>query len=127
MVYVVPSVVWTEKGTEDVTLPALDLPVSRTGVELHYSPRFRVASSTTSAFRVEPSSESVLADAERECRRQIELMESQSLSDKDEAGAAMKELVKQYQQAAGGRAVTGILPVQVPFPISARCSSWRPS
>ena len=45
-----------------------------------------------------------------------EVMESKSLSDKDEAGAAMKELVKQYQQAAGGRTVAGILPVQVPFP-----------
>jgi len=115
MVYVVPSVVWTEKGTEDVTLPALDLPVSRTGVELHYSPRFRVASSSTSAFRVEPYS-NPFSPTLNENAPQTELVESQSLSDKDEAGAAMKELVKQYQQAAGGRAVAGILPVQVPFP-----------
>jgi hypothetical protein len=115
MVYVMPSVVWTEKGTEDVTLPALDLPVSRTGVELHYSPRFRVASSTTSAFRVESYSDP-FSPTLNENAPAIDVMESQSLSDKDEAAAAMKALVKQYQQAAGGRAVTGILPVQVPFP-----------
>ena len=115
LVYVTPSVVWTERGTENVTLPALDLPVSRTGVELHYSPRFRVASSTTGAFRVEPYSDP-FSPTLNESAPADEVMESKSLSDKDEAGAAMKELVKQYQQAAGGRTVAGILPVQVPFP-----------
>jgi len=115
MVYVMPSVVWAEKGTEDVTLPALDLPVSRTGVELHYSPRFRVASSTTSAFRAEPYSDP-FSPTLNETAPAVDEMESKSLSDKDEAGAAMKALVKQYQQSAGGRAVAGILPVQVPFP-----------
>ncbi len=115
MVYVVPTVTWTEKGTEDVTLPALDLPVSRTGVELHYSPRFRVSSSPTSAFRVESYSDP-FSPTLNESAPAIDVIEARSLSDKDEAGAAMKALVKQYQQAAGGRAVTGILPVQVPFP-----------
>src|SRR5688500_20153017 len=33
---------WLEKGTADIDLPALDLPILRTGLELHYSPRFRV-------------------------------------------------------------------------------------
>jgi hypothetical protein len=115
MVYVVPTAAWTEKGTEDVTLPALDLPVSRTGVELHYSPRFRVASSTTSAFRVEPYS-NPFSPALNENGPATEVFESKSLSDKDEAGVAMQALVKQYQQSAGGRTVAGILPVQVPFP-----------
>ena len=35
---------------------------------------------------------------------------------KDEAAAALKELVKQFQQSAGGRTVAGVLPMQVPFP-----------
>ena len=115
IVYVVPTVAWTEKGAEEVTLPALDLPISRTGVELHYSPRFRVASSTTGAFRVEPYSDP-FSPTLNENGQVGESVDSNSLSDKDEAGAAMKALVKQYQQAAGGRAVAGILPVQVPFP-----------
>jgi hypothetical protein len=34
---------WTDKGIAQLALPALDLPVSRTGLELHHSPRFRVA------------------------------------------------------------------------------------
>jgi hypothetical protein len=33
---------WVERGRARIDLPALDLPVSRTGLELHYSPRYRV-------------------------------------------------------------------------------------
>jgi hypothetical protein len=112
--------VWSDKGSEEVTLPALDLPVSRTGVELHYSPRFRVAS-TAGAFRVEPyaepfsptlsESEAVMSGAEA-----ANAPAAPPLADKDEGAAAMKALVMQYQKAAGGRTVAGVLPVQVPFP-----------
>src|SRR5262245_63560590 len=43
---------WTDKGQTRLALPAVDLPVSRTGVELYYSPRFRIALQP-GAFRVE--------------------------------------------------------------------------
>jgi hypothetical protein len=33
---------WNKSGRTALTLPALDLPISRTGVNLHVSPRFRV-------------------------------------------------------------------------------------
>ena len=33
---------WTDKARAHLDLPALDLPISRTGVELYHSPRFRV-------------------------------------------------------------------------------------
>ena len=43
---------WIDKGQTRLALPAVDLPVSRTGVELYYSPRFRIALQP-GAFRVE--------------------------------------------------------------------------
>ena len=43
---------WADKRRARIELPALDLPVSRTGVELHYSPRFRVEPQPGS-FRVD--------------------------------------------------------------------------
>ena len=43
---------WADKGRARIELPALDLPISRTGVELHYSPRFRVEPQLGS-FRVD--------------------------------------------------------------------------
>ena len=119
IVYLAPTVVWSDKGSEEVTLPALDLPVSRTGVELHYSPRFRVAS-TTGAFRVEPYAEPFSPTlTEREAvmsGAEIATAPSASIADKDEGAATMKALVQQYQKTAGGRTVAGVLPVEVPFP-----------
>ncbi|MET0553169.1 MAG: hypothetical protein ABW221_09035, partial [Vicinamibacteria bacterium] len=41
---------WTDKGRERVTLPAVDLPVSRSGLEVRHSPRFRVTP-VAAAFR----------------------------------------------------------------------------
>ena len=120
IVYVAPTASWGERGAEELTLPALDLPVSRTGVELHYSPRFRVTS-TMGPFRVEPyASPFSAALTENEVSLRVAQVANApaapSLADKDEGAAAMKELVKQYQLAAGGRLVAGVLPVQVPFP-----------
>jgi hypothetical protein len=119
IVYVAPTLVWTDKGSVEVTLPALDLPVSRTGVELHYSPRFRVAS-TAGAFRVEPYA-GPFSPTLMESEAAMSGMEATTApppppADKDEGAAAMKTLVMQYQRAAGGRTVAGVLPVQVPFP-----------
>ena len=54
----------SDKGRARIDLPALDLPVSRTGLELHYSPRFRVEPQP-GAFRVEQRSRSVRRGAAR--------------------------------------------------------------
>jgi hypothetical protein len=42
IVYLVKATAWSEKGDARVELPAVDLPVSRTGLVLHHSPRFAV-------------------------------------------------------------------------------------
>jgi hypothetical protein len=44
---------WTDRGKVRLALPALDLPISRTGVVLYHSPQFRV-NSEPGSFRIEP-------------------------------------------------------------------------
>jgi hypothetical protein len=43
LMYVTKAPAWQEKGKQTVTLPALDLPISRTGVLFYYPPMFRVS------------------------------------------------------------------------------------
>src|SRR6202049_5045877 len=43
ILYLTKAAAWSEKGREKVTLPALDLPISRTGLLLYYPPLFRVS------------------------------------------------------------------------------------
>ena len=42
LVYLQRAAAWTERGDARLELPAVDLPVSRTGLAVHYSPRFDV-------------------------------------------------------------------------------------
>jgi hypothetical protein len=42
ILYLTKAVAWADKGHEKVTLPALDLPISRTGLLLYYPPLFHV-------------------------------------------------------------------------------------
>ena len=52
LVYLQRAAAWTDKGNARVDLPAVDLPVSRTGLSLHHSPRFTVEP-RPGRFRVE--------------------------------------------------------------------------
>jgi hypothetical protein len=51
LVYLQRVPAWSEKGSARIDLPAVDLPVSRTGVTLHYSPRYKV-DAQPGAFRL---------------------------------------------------------------------------
>jgi hypothetical protein len=53
VVYFSPGVAWNDKGKARLALPALDLPVSRTGILVHYPPQFRVSSEPGGSFRTE--------------------------------------------------------------------------
>jgi len=44
IVYLTPGTSWTDKAKARIALPALDLPVSRTGLQVYYPPLFRVTS-----------------------------------------------------------------------------------
>ena len=44
IVYLTPGSAWNDKGKARIALPALDLPVSRTGLQVYYPPLFRLSS-----------------------------------------------------------------------------------
>ncbi len=58
--YVVRNAAFGDRGTLSLPLPAIDLPISRTGVAVYHSPRYRLAA-VTGSFRFEPFSDPVSA------------------------------------------------------------------
>ncbi len=102
---------WLDKGRARVDLPALDLPVSRTGLELHHSPRFRVAPQPGS-FRVE-SDPGPFAEALRPSKAPV----ATTPRDREQnAASGFEALVDRFRNESGGRTVIGSLPVRVTFP-----------
>lgn len=119
--YLAPIARWGEHGTTETVLPTLDLPVSRTGVEVHYSPRFRLKPAA-GAFRVEAYTEPLSATLRDDWQRDNLLRVPASAApsapasgDKD-GSEEMAALVQQFKQAGGGRLVPGVFPVDVLFP-----------
>ncbi len=109
---------WTDKGLARVALPALDLPISRTGVALHYSPRFEVEP-RPGTFR-EATDPGPFAEALRRISSSLAsapphgtFSTPQPVDDKNRA--ALKALVDRFNES-GGRPVVGSLPVRVAFP-----------
>lgn len=130
---------WTEKAPARVDLPMLDLPISRSGLELHYSPRFRVALQP-GAFRIE-SDPGVFADvlrtgysgggmaggafggpvgSPRAAAAPPPVSASAPIVAESGEGAmrtsALKQLIDRYRDEGSGRTVMGALPVDVTFP-----------
>ena len=111
LVYLQRVGAWTDKGRSHVDLPALDLPVSRTGLELHYSPRFRVEPQP-GAFRPELD-QGPFAEA----LRQPIVSSGKSSNERDQQGASgLQALVDRFRKESNGRTVVGSLPVHVSFP-----------
>ena len=106
LTYVQRVPAWTDKGQATLALPAVDLPIARTGVRLHHSPRFRVAPQP-GAFRVEgdvpPFHEALNTSV---APRPVSANEPKSVDG----------LVAQFQKDAAGRTLSGPLPVRLPFP-----------
>jgi hypothetical protein len=102
---------WIDKGLARLTLPALDLPVSRTGVELHHSPRFRIALEP-GAFRAEDDS-GPFAEA---LRTPAPPAPPVGPREQQRAAAGLQALVDRFRTEAGSRTVAGSLPVHVTFP-----------
>ncbi len=53
VVYLIRGLAWSDKGEFKLALPALDLPVSRTGLLVYHPPLFKVTPET-GAFRMQP-------------------------------------------------------------------------
>jgi len=132
--YVQPVDRWIDNARAQLELPALDLPVSRTGVELHHSPRFKIALQP-GTFRIE-SDPGVFAEALRHQRgfgagmsggialpppapmappvsAPAELAQSARQEGKE---SQFQMLIDRYRNEGGGRTVAGTLPVEVEFP-----------
>jgi hypothetical protein len=104
---------WLDRGRARIDLPALDLPISRTGVELFYPPRFHVDLQLGS-FRVE-TDPGVFAEALRRPPSAGPVANDKSTQG-DRAAAGLQALVDRYRNESGGRSVVGSLPVRVDFP-----------
>jgi hypothetical protein len=137
--YLQPIDPWLDRAPARIVLPALDLPISRTGVELHHSPRFRVALQP-GTFRVD-ADPGVFAEVLRS--RVVTGIEAGAVGGALMAPAApaappppnarleatlpsptpdeskstqFRMLIDRYRNEGGGRTVSGTLPVAVTFP-----------
>jgi hypothetical protein len=115
---------WTDKAAPYLHLPALDLPISRIGVEVHHSPRFRV-SVQPGAFRMEMDP-GVFAEALRRATPNVSTTRPSAaaapppppapMASESDPKYEIKQLIDRYRNEGGGRSVTGSLPVEVSFP-----------
>jgi hypothetical protein len=122
LVYMQRIDAWGDRSTARLTLPALDLPASRTDVELHYSPRFRV-DVLPGTFRVDrdpgPFAEALRQAAAGPASSPTPATRGGPPNPRpqDEAtSVALQALVDRFKSEAGGRAVVGSFPVHVAFP-----------
>jgi hypothetical protein len=137
ILYLAKAAAWEEKGREKITLPSLDLPISRTGLLLYYPPLFKV-SAEPGTFRaqeyVNPSS-AVLEPASGDgigglatgaqpaaspvAAKQVDRLENyaklQGAGD-DEKKDSTQALLDSFKAKSMGGKVTGILPITVSFP-----------
>jgi hypothetical protein len=130
--YLVKATAWQDKGHERVTLPALDLPISRTGMLLYYPPAFKLNAEPGSFHTQEyqsPSSAVLLPAVEggrgggvftvsathpEERDRLEEFAKRERIDDKEKKDHTLS-LLDDYKAKSTGGKVTGILPVNVAF------------
>jgi hypothetical protein len=102
---------WTERGDAHVELPALDLPVMRTGVALRHSPRYEV-DPRAGAFRVAddtgPWSPALRADAAPSAPAGTPAPADRDLKD-------VQSLMDRFQKESG-RTRPGAVPIAIAFP-----------
>jgi hypothetical protein len=138
ILYLTKAMAWEEKGREKITLPALDLPISRTGLLLYYPPLFKV-SAEPGTFRaqeyVNPISsvlEAVSGDgigglaapalpasapiAGKESFDRLENYAKLGRAGDDEKKDSTQALLDSFKAKSISGKVTGILPITVSFP-----------
>jgi hypothetical protein len=117
---------WSEKGDAHVELPAVDLPVSRTGLTLHHSPRYDV-DPKPGAFRVESDPGPWTATLRGEAvgapaapppppsPMPGDAVSGDSLRASGERDKDFKVLLDRFQKEAG-RTRQGAVPIAIAFP-----------
>jgi hypothetical protein len=117
LIYLQRASEWADKGLTTLSLPALDLPVSRTGLTVHYSPRFKLEPQP-GAFRLTDDI-GPFADALRgpPVAPPPAPAASPALRRANEpSNAALQALIDRFQNGVGGGRFVGPLPVAVSFP-----------
>jgi hypothetical protein len=134
ILYLTKAPAWNDKGREKVTLPALDLPISRTGLLLYYPPLFRV-SAEPGTFHTQEYQNPVSAALELpgggvgggvmkaavgavDTRREFDRLQAfgQRQSEDKEKKDATQALLDSFKAKSSAGRVTGILPINVSFP-----------
>lgn len=115
LVYIQRTEAWERAGVASLVLPSIDLPVSRTGVELQYSPRFRLEPQA-GAFRVETNLGPVSEALRRAAPPSGPVSQMSARAADQKAVAGLQALADRFRNEAGGRTSIGALPVQVAFP-----------
>jgi hypothetical protein len=138
-VYLLPGTSWAEKGRVKLALPTLDLPVSRTGLQVFYPPQFRLApesgsfhaenftnpiSSVLTAAVYEPPVDTPLeppaapkpVSSNEELRRSDMDANLRKEMDAKQIAVQSQTLVDKFHADDRGARATGILPVRVDFP-----------
>jgi hypothetical protein len=112
LVYLQRIGAWPEKGRSSLELPALDLPTSRTGFRLYYSPRYKI-DLLPGAFRAEYDAGPFAAALRRD---NMAPPTARAVDAFSPASAGLQTLVDRFRNEAGERTVVGSLPVNVMFP-----------
>lgn len=110
ILYLARTAAWDAKGKAALTLPNLDLPVSRTGVVLYYPPSYRV-SSGVGAFRsqaFEPSTSPVLSAGASAA--------PEALNVNTNIAASTQALLDGFRARTNARRSAETVPVDVAFP-----------
>jgi hypothetical protein len=133
VVYLIRDTAWTERGRARLTLPALDLPISRSGVLLFHAPQFRVTAEP-GTFRIEPyenpfsaALNPAVASAELKVtgfstnglsgRNNDQEIDGQNNNDPSAAPQGNAKALDDFRtKTIGGRSAR-VLPIRVSFPV----------
>jgi hypothetical protein len=114
LLYLQRAPTWTEKGDARLDLPAVDLPVSRTGLTIHHSPRYDI-DPKPGAFRAE-SDPGPWSAALRAATDAVGVpAPPPPPASGDREARDMKSLLDRFEKEAG-RTRQGVIPIAIGFP-----------
>src|SRR5882724_6999263 len=125
VLFLARATAWTDKGKIRLSLPAIDLPISRTGLVLYHPPLFKVTADPGS-FRAEtyedptsivfdPSAAVTLGDEEKDSRQRESRLKNEDMAKQGPQSAA-QTLVDNFKTKAIGGKSARVLPIRVLFP-----------